>query len=146
MNNNIFYNDKDDSIGFNLWQVYNIWHRRITQELNSVGLTHIQFVLLSVSQWLNEKEEEVTQVQIAQFAKIDTMMTSTVLRTLEGKNLIIRKNHKKDTRAKCVEVLDEGKEKLVEALKIVENVDREFFSILGDDRSIFNKFLLDFKE
>lgn len=146
MNECIFLDENENSIGLNLWQVYNIWHRNISWELNSLGLTHIQFVLLATSQWLNEKDEDVTQVQIAQFAKLDVMMTSTVLRTLECKDLIKRIPHKKDTRAKCVKISDKGKEILIKALKIVEDVDGEFFTILGDSRSTFNKLLLNLKK
>lgn len=146
MNKIIFEREKpDDSIGFNLWQAYNHWHRIISQKLNSVDLTHIQFVLLAAIGWLNNSEGDTTQIQVAQFAKVDVMMTSTVLRTLESKGLIKRSEHKTDTRAKCVNITEIGRKKLVEALKIVETADTDFFKILGKDIPAFNKSLLRLK-
>lgn len=57
-----------------------------TQGAGALELTQPQFVLLHACLWLNEHDEEgkgVTQVQIAQFAKVDVNVTSQVLRALE---------------------------------------------------------------
>ena len=79
----------EDSPGSLLWQVTNSWQRRIRHALKEIGLTHVQFVLLTTTEWLNNAELSTTQTNVARFAHTDVMMTSQVIRTLEGKGLVI---------------------------------------------------------
>ncbi len=130
--NKIFRYDKsEDSPGFLLWQVTNLWQREIRKVLEPMDLTHAQFVLLAVTYWLELHGEETTQIKIADRAKTDPMTTSTVLRTLEGKKWVKRIPHGSDTRAKLVQTTSEGQKILKDAVKKVEDFDEDFFSILG---------------
>ena len=52
----------DKSPGFLLWQVTNVWQRRMKKALRETGLTHVQFVLLVSTVWLNNHGENATQV------------------------------------------------------------------------------------
>ncbi len=81
----------------------------------------------------------VTQAQIAQKAKTDPMMTSQVLRTLEKKELLRRREHPTDSRAKQIELTTEGKRRMNKALKVVEAVDVQFFQCLAKKRGHFLK-------
>ena len=83
----------ENSPGFLLWQVTNQWQRTLRQALESAGLTHVQYVLLAGLAWLEEKEGPVTQSRLAQFCRTDPMMTSQVVRTMEGEGLLTRKRH-----------------------------------------------------
>ncbi|TGL64675.1 MarR family winged helix-turn-helix transcriptional regulator [Leptospira sarikeiensis] len=125
------YDKSEDSPGFLLWQVTNLWQREIRKVLEPLDLTHAQFVLLAVTHWLELHEEETTQIKIAERAKTDPMTTSTVLRTLESKKLVKRVSHSTDTRAKLVQSTSEGQKILKQAVKVVEDFDEEFFSVLG---------------
>src|SRR6478736_8594694 len=98
----------DDSSGFLLWQVTNLWQREIKKALEKYGLTHSQFVLLASIYWLTLHKQEVTQIVLSSHTKIDPMTTSTVLRTLQQKGLILRQEHQTDTRAKTVGLTPEG--------------------------------------
>lgn len=137
------FQSPDDSPGFLLWQVSNLWQRRINAGLRQVGLTHVQFVLLAVLEWLNYSQENVTQVQLASQAKTDVMMTSNVLRSLEKKGLVTRETHPVDTRAKCLALTETGHEIVLKTVKIVEQVDNDFFSVLNDRSSDFNTLLVE---
>jgi MarR family transcriptional regulator, organic hydroperoxide resistance regulator len=141
--NNPFSVDKaEDSSGFLLWQVTNLWQREIKKALEAYGLTHSQFVLMASIHWLTLNKQEVTQIVLSQHTKIDPMTTSTVLRTLQAKKLIERQEHSTDTRAKTVGLTDQGKKTVKLAVKAVERFDHEFFSVLGDQSSDFNKKLV----
>lgn len=143
MNNQIFQVDNaEDSPGFSLWQVSSLWQRRINAGLKPFGLTHAQFVLLASLTWLVNDEKPLTQVDLASHAKMDVMMTSNVLRTLEDKGLIIRNPHPTDTRAKSLAVTGKGFELAGQAVKVVEDIDKSFFEQLGADTKIFNEQLL----
>ena len=42
----------EESTGFLLWQVTNLWQREIKKALEKYGLTHSQFVLIASMYWL----------------------------------------------------------------------------------------------
>ena len=132
----------EESSGFLLWQVTNLWQREIKKALKQFGLTHSQFVLLASSHWLTLHKEEVTQVVLSNHTKIDPMTTSTVLRTLQQKGFIQRQEHLTDTRAKTVELTEEGKTVIKKAVVAVEKFDVEFFSLLGNKTAELNKNLI----
>jgi DNA-binding MarR family transcriptional regulator len=140
---NIFSVEKpEDSSGFLLWQVTNLWQREIKKALEPYSLTHSQFVLMASIYWLTIQKQEVTQIVLSSHTKIDPMTTSTVLRTLQQKNLIKRHEHLTDTRAKTVELTEEGKKTIKKAAVTVEKFDTEFFSLLGNNTLDLNKHLL----
>jgi MarR family transcriptional regulator, organic hydroperoxide resistance regulator len=129
----------EDSSGFLLWQVTNLWQREIKKALEKYDLTHSQFVLMASIHWLTLNKEDVTQILLSSHTKIDPMTTSTVLRTLQGKELLQRQEHATDTRAKTVELTDNGKKIIKQAVKTVEAFDADFFAVLGEKIPKFNK-------
>jgi len=132
----------EESSGFLLWQVTNLWQREIKKALGKFGLTHSQFVLLASIHWLTLHKQEVTQVVLSNHTKIDPMTTSTVLRTLQQKGFLQRKEHLTDTRAKTVELTEEGKKIIKKAVVTVEKFDKEFFALLGDKTTELNNNLI----
>jgi DNA-binding MarR family transcriptional regulator len=129
----------EDSSGFLLWQVTNLWQREIKKALEKYDLTHAQFVLLASTQWFTLQKKEVTQVLLSSHTKIDPMTTSTVLRTLQKKGLIVRQEHETDTRAKTVSLTPEGKKMVKQAVKTVESFDNSFFGVLGNGVADLNE-------
>lgn len=129
----------EDSTGFLLWQVTNFWQREIKKALKPYDLTHSQFVLMASIHWLTLNKHEVTQILLSMHTKIDPMTTSTVLRTLQKKGLILRPEHLTDTRAKSVGLTGNGKKIVKQAIKIVETFDQAFFATLGKDTQKFTK-------
>lgn len=134
---NSIYEEADQSPGFLLWQVTNLWQKRQRAALEPLDLTHVQFVLLASLGWLTRTSPAVTQVQLAHHACTDVMMTSEVVRTLEKKGLIQRTPHPIDTRAKCLVLTPLGEDRLQQAIQIVEAVDQSFFAVLPEDQSHF---------
>ena len=131
----------NEATGFLLWQVHNYWQREIKKCLIDLDLTHTQFVILASAYWLILHQDLVTQTQVANHANTDVMMTSNILRTLEKKKMVIRKEHQTDTRAKTVTLTDAGIDVLTKAVKKVETFDRDFFGKL-ENTANFNAELL----
>ncbi len=129
----------EDSSGFLLWQVTNLWQREIKKALLPFDLTHSQFVILASTHWLILQNAEVTQIVLSNNTKIDPMTTSQVLRALQKKEFIIRKEHLTDTRAKTIEITETGRETIKKAVIAVEHFDREFFSKLETAQQEFNR-------
>jgi MarR family transcriptional regulator, organic hydroperoxide resistance regulator len=132
----------EESSGFLLWQVTNLWQREIKKALETFELTHSQFVLMASIHWLTLHKQDVTQILLSAHTKIDPMTTSTVLRTLQTKGLLQRQEHLTDTRAKTVGLTEDGKKIIKQAVKTVETFDKIFFAILGNQTKIFNGQLL----
>jgi DNA-binding MarR family transcriptional regulator len=118
----------NDSPGFLLWHATLRWQRGITQALAPLDLTHVQFVLLACTWWLNEHGARPNQVAVAKQAGTDIKMTSQVLRSLERKGLIKREIDSGDTRARRVCVTEQGARLAPRAIAIVEGVDARFFA------------------
>jgi DNA-binding MarR family transcriptional regulator len=132
----------EESSGFLLWQVTNLWQREIKKALEEHNITHSQFVLMASIHWLTLHKQEVTQIILSTHTKIDPMTTSTVLRTLLQKSFITRQEHATDTRAKVVVLTDLGKEIIKKAIVTVEDFDRKFFSVAGVNTKDLNQNLI----
>ena len=104
-------------------------------------LTHVQFVLLASLWWLQEHSGPPTQAQLAEQAGTDLMMTSQVLRRLEGRGLLARDPDPDDSRARRVRLTATGGELLTGALADVEAADQAYFAVLGRDRDSFGRAL-----
>lgn len=129
----------EESNGYLLWQLTMLWQRKMKRALDELDLTHTQFVLLAALGWLAKQNGTVTQVDIANHSNTDRMMVSKVLRTLQDKNFITKREHKTDTRAKSILLTQIGQDKLQKALRIVSQVDSDFFAILKSDEKRFNQ-------
>ncbi|MEW9698386.1 MarR family winged helix-turn-helix transcriptional regulator [Paenibacillus sp. SI8] len=137
------YGKPYDSPGFQLWQVTNLWQKNLRHALHTFDLTHVQFILLASTQWLNSQsgQGDVTQVQVAQHAHVDPMMASQVLRNLEKKGFLVRKEHPSDTRAKSILLTPDGECIVNKAFAIVVQADDTFFSILGEDQKTLTRLM-----
>lgn len=136
------FEKSEESTGFLLWQVTNLWQREIKKALEKYELTHSQFVLLASIHWLSLDKQNVTQILLSNHTKIDPMTTSTVLRTLQAKGLIKRQEHETDTRAKTVGLTELGLKNIEQAIKTVETFDKTFFVTLKENTQEFNEQLL----
>ena len=132
------FKSPNDSPGYLLGQLTMLWQRKQKKVLDPLDLTHTQFVLLAAIAWLSKNSDAVTQVDIASQSNADRMMVSKVLRTLEEKGFITRREHHTDTRAKIIKLTTAGETVLQMAIKKVEDTDLEFFSALETDLPIFN--------
>ncbi|MGY2062954.1 MarR family winged helix-turn-helix transcriptional regulator, partial [Nocardia gipuzkoensis] len=134
----------DESPGLLLWQVTNRWQAAQRATLAAFDLTHVQFVLLAALTWLAEHSggEPVRQRDLAERAVTDPMMTSQVLRALEQKGLVERRDHPNDRRAKSLAATKAGVALVNRAIVAVESCDREFFGPLGDSTGAFAAALL----
>ncbi len=122
------------SPGFLLWQVSMVWQRKVSASLKPHSFTQAQFVLLASLMWLSRQEKNITQVHLAQHAKMDVMTVSQVLRTLEKKKYLLREAHPQDTRAKVLRLTKTGEAHARKLVPIVENLDDEFFRSLGNGK------------
>jgi DNA-binding MarR family transcriptional regulator len=136
-----FKDNSDASTGLIFIRTYNKWHTKIKNELWNVGITHPQFVVMTVLNYLSQSDEFVTQASVAKMADMDAMSVSQIIRGLEEKGFLTRTANPKDTRANAVRLLEKGQKAIKQALPIVEKIDEVFFGVLADDEKVFRDFL-----
>lgn len=131
----------EEPVSSALWQVSSEWQRGVKRALDSIDITPSQSMILSSLLFLSKQQEVVTQVDLALHSKIDPMTTSTIIRILERKELVKRKEHRTDTRAKMVVLTSYGTKITKQALKIIEKFDMDFFDSLGNRAKTFQSSL-----
>jgi DNA-binding MarR family transcriptional regulator len=125
-----------DSPGFLLWHATLRWQRDIVRALAPLHLTHVQFVLLACTWWLNQRGEHPSQIALAAFAGTDVKMTSQVIRSLERKGLVDREVDASDTRARRLHVTRQGARLAPRAIAAVEQVDATFFQEVRQEAAV----------
>lgn len=123
----------NEEIGYLIWRVSKYWQRGKHKLLGEFGLTGSQLELLGAIYHMSKLEMEATQIVLSQETEIDPMTTSTILRNLQKKGLISRRESTTDTRARVVEVTDAGSELFEKAIakvkegqdSLFENIDKE---------------------
>ena len=144
--NSQYADNHQESTGLLFARVYNAWHGRVKKALQKVGLTHPQFIILTSLGYLELHQDLVTQVNLAAFSDMDVMTVSQVLKLLLKKGLVERREHPQDSRAKVVFLTDIGRERMNQALPLVEAIDQTYFGQLGSQVSDFNRLLLKLEE
>ena len=137
-----YADNHQESTGLLFARVYNAWHGRVKKALQKVELTHPQFIILTSLGYLELQQDLVTQVNLAAFSDMDVMTVSQVLKLLLKKGLVERREHPQDSRAKVVFLTDIGRERMNQALPLVEAIDQTYFGQLGIQVTDFNRLLL----
>jgi MarR family transcriptional regulator, organic hydroperoxide resistance regulator len=120
------YKTPETSPGFILWQVHMLWQKKINRLLKPFQITHTQFVILATLFWMSQRQEPNKQARIAQLSKIDPVVISTVLKTLEKKGCVTR-HGTQDLRIKEVLLTVKGTDIIRQTIQVVESFDSNFF-------------------
>lgn len=125
--------EPNDDVSFLIWRIMKHWQRGKQRLLDEFGITGSQMELLGAICYMSQHKMEATQIILSQETEIDPMTTSTILRNLQKKGLISRRESTTDTRARIVEVTDDGvalffraKAKIEERQEaLFKNIDKE---------------------
>lgn len=132
------FETSQESVGFLFWQTHMLWSREIKKVLTPFKLSHTQFVILAVINYLTTSKEEVSQVDISELSNIDVMTISTSLKALTKNGYVIKDRSLKDARAYVLKLSDSGESILKESIKVVEAVDALFFNLPEDEFKQFS--------
>jgi DNA-binding MarR family transcriptional regulator len=121
------YPNPADFTTFRLWQVNNIWEKKINAVLAEFNLNQSQYLHLVSLAWLCYTEQDISQSRLAAYTQSNQMLTSKVVRTLEKAKYITRRPHPADTRANVLEITQSGCDIITDALEKVLQADGEFF-------------------
>ena len=126
------YGDPDKSPGRQLWIATKAWHRMMQRELEPLGLTHAQFLLLASLDYLSQREETVTLRRLCRFAPMDENMASQVVKSLIEKEWVEKSEHPTDRRSQRLEPTAAGRAKVAEAMLVSRPANAAFFEPLGE--------------
>jgi MarR family transcriptional regulator, organic hydroperoxide resistance regulator len=132
----------EDIPGYLIRVVSALWRRRLNQELESIDLTEVQFILLMGIGWRTPVAGGTTQAELSAFCRTTTPLTSQVLTSLSRKRLIQFRPKPGDGRARLVSLSPAGEKKLVLAVRILEKADAEIF---GKDPAHANRLKADLR-
>jgi len=127
----------EQSPGFLLWHLENLWQREQRKTLEPFDLTAVQFLLLAGLAATSAANAAISQIALARQCRTDPMMTSQVVRSLTRRNLMERAKDKIDKRAFAVRLTDQGRALLQAAAPAVRAVEDRFFASLGPDVAAF---------
>jgi DNA-binding MarR family transcriptional regulator len=128
-------------LGYRLWQVHYQWHREIERQLETMKLTHLQYVLLAATNHLLNEGRVPSQTQLAQYTKIEKMMVSKNLRELEARGYVMRKPHPDNGRANGIDLTATGRTILRKAFAAASAAHATFFGAFGADWRKFDEML-----
>ncbi|MDI2128973.1 MarR family winged helix-turn-helix transcriptional regulator [Yinghuangia seranimata] len=114
-----------DSPGYWLHHAALVWRQVCESGLGDV--TYPQFNLLSAVSLLGAAEGPPTQQQAADFARMDRMMASKLVATLEARGLLVRTPDPGDARKRRLALTDPGREALRRCVAAARRADEEVF-------------------
>ncbi|WP_163507459.1 MarR family winged helix-turn-helix transcriptional regulator [Fodinicola acaciae] len=115
------------SPGFWLHHAALVWRAELDARLRPLGLTPTQFMLLASAGWLEHTSGPPTQQAVAEQAGADRMMTSKIVRALEERDLLVRRQDSGDARAVRLSLTATGRALVRKATAIARDLDNEFF-------------------
>lgn len=89
--------------------------------------------MLSVTDSLKKNDDKVYQHQVAKSSRIDRMMTSRVMSSLERKHLISRIKQSNDGRTNLVNLTEKGENTLKKAILAKNAEEKKFFEESPDN-------------
>ena len=118
--------DPREFTGFLFWQKANNWEKYVNSRLEPHNISQSEiFQLISISILLNQ-QEEVTQVDIANFTGVAAMSVSKILKKLEKKEFITRQTGT-DSRSKSLKITEKGLDVLIKTTNILFESNQSFF-------------------
>ncbi|TDE33222.1 MarR family transcriptional regulator [Actinomadura sp. 6K520] len=121
----------DTTTGRLLWQVTTRWRAAVDRAVASLGLTHAQYTLLGSLYGLSRSGTRPSQRELADFAGLEPIYVSKLVRALEGAGLVVRTEHPTDPRALQLTLTDQGTAVIREAVTVVHALQEELTAPIG---------------
>lgn len=101
-----------------LWQVTTRWRAAVDRAVAPLGLTHAQYVLLGSLYGLSQSGARPSQRELADFAGLEPIYVSKLVRALESAGMLVRSEHPADPRAFQLDLTEKGTAVIREAVTV----------------------------
>jgi MarR family transcriptional regulator, organic hydroperoxide resistance regulator len=112
-----------------LTQVLNLWQQETELAIAKYKLSQPEFALLASLHSFLKEGKSATQVDVCKHSGITQMNASILLRKLQTRKFIQRKEHLIDTRAKTVQLTEIGEQVAIDILNELNKLSTTFFQI-----------------
>jgi DNA-binding MarR family transcriptional regulator len=128
----------DKDLSCIMWEISKRLGRSRQRFLESFGLTTSQMEILGTlySHSESNSTDEMTQITLSKLTFIDPMTTSTIVKNLEKKGLICRKQSRTDSRAFSVDLSEDGKSLFLKVIGEVGGFKKNMYR--GIDKNILH--------
>lgn len=134
----------EDAIGFWMWRLTLVFQRRAESALKQMGLTHLQYVILTLTGWLSLQSSQVSQRDLARMSGVQEAQVSLMIKALKAKKLIKQTPGMEDTRVRWITITPAGVRLLSKSIPLMTALQDEMWPP-GDDtdhvRHLFAKTL-----
>jgi MarR family transcriptional regulator, organic hydroperoxide resistance regulator len=112
--------------GYLIWHLSTKWRVAVDRALNQFGLTHAHYLVLASLSEFSRSGAKPSQRELADFAGLEVMYVSKLVRPLEHSGLLRRADHPADPRAFQLELTARGADLVGQAAAVM----RELFDQL----------------
>jgi DNA-binding MarR family transcriptional regulator len=117
--------------GYLVWQLSTKWRVAVDRALNRLGLTHADYLVLGALSEFSRGGTRPSQRELADFAGLEVMYVSKLVRPLEHSGLLRRADHPDDTRAFQLELTARGAALIAEATVVVRGLFDQLLRPIG---------------
>jgi DNA-binding MarR family transcriptional regulator len=132
----------DVTTGYLLWRVTTRWRAAVDRAVSPLGLTHAQYSLLASLYGLSRTGAQPSQRELADFAGLEPIYVSKLVRALEQAALLVRTEHPADPRAVQLRLTERGTDTALRAIAVVHALQEQLSAPIGGTRSQRNKQLV----
>ena len=123
------------SIGFLVWHLTLRWRAELDRALAPLGLTSAQYAVLASLHGLSQGGARPSQRELADFAGLEPMHVSKLIRALQHAGLVERSAHPTDTRAVQLSITNRGVGVVIAARTTLLEVEEQRLTPLGGRQS-----------
>jgi DNA-binding MarR family transcriptional regulator len=119
------------SLGYLVWHLTLRWRAQLDRALAPLGLTSAQYAVLASLHGLSQGGARPSQRELADFAGLEPMHVSKLVRALQRAGLVERAGNPADTRAVQLAVTDRGVRVVTAARATVLRLEEQRLAPLG---------------
>jgi len=117
--------------GYLVWHLSTKWRVAVDRALKDLGLTHVDYLVLASLSEFTRSGAQPNQRELADFAGLEVMYVSKLVRGLERSGLLRRADHPDDPRAFQLELTARGAELVVHAAAVMRELHDQLLSPIG---------------
>jgi DNA-binding MarR family transcriptional regulator len=129
----------DPTTGYLLWRVATKWRAAVDRALAPLGLTHAQYSLLGSLYGLSRGGIAPSQRELADYAGLEPIFVSKLVRALEQAGVLSRTEHPDDPRAMQLHLTEHGMDIARRAIAVVRALHDDLTAPIGGMRGNRNR-------
>ncbi len=124
-------NEEPPTTGSLVWHLAMRWRNEVDRAIAPLGLTHAQYSVLASLHSLTRKKRSPSQKELADYTGLQPIYISKLVRALEAASYIVRRPHHDDSRAMALALSESGLKTVLEARRIVRELDGRLTRAIG---------------